>query len=83
VQYGLYAAPFALIAYAIFGGSRRLSVGPTSTVAIISASVIAPLAAAGSERYLSLTIALAIMTGVVLAAAGIARLGRDGLTQNR
>jgi len=75
VQYGLYAAPFALLAYAIFGGSRRLVVGPTSTVAIISASVIAPLAAAGSERFLSLTIALAIMTGVVLAAAGIARLG--------
>ncbi len=75
VQYGLYAAPFALIAYAIFGGSKRLSVGPTSTVAIISASVIAPLAAAGSQHYLSLTIMLAIMTGVVLVAAGVARLG--------
>jgi high affinity sulfate transporter 1 len=75
VQYGLYAAPFALIAYAVFGGSRRLAVGPTSTVAIVSASVVAPLAAAGTQRYLSLTIALALMVGLVLVVAGLMRLG--------
>lgn len=76
VQYGLYAAPLALLAYAVFGGSKRLIVGPTSTVAILSASVVAPLAAsAGSDRYIALTIALTLLVGLVLVAAGLARLG--------
>jgi high affinity sulfate transporter 1 len=75
-QYGLYAAPLALVAYALFGGSRHLIVGPTSTVAIVSASVVAPLAASGGDqRYLALTIALALLTGAVLVIAGLARLG--------
>jgi high affinity sulfate transporter 1 len=75
-QYGLYAAPLALVAYALFGGSRHLVIGPTSTVAIVSAAVVAPLAASGGEeRYVALTIALALMTGVVLVVAGLARLG--------
>ena len=75
-QYGLYAAPLALVAYALFGGSRHLIVGPTSTVAIVSASVVAPLAASGGDqRYLALTIALALLTGAVLVLAGLARLG--------
>lgn len=75
VQYGLYAAPLALLAYAVFGGSRRLVLGPSSTAAIVSAAVVAPLAASGSDRFLSLTIALALMVGVLLLAAGIIRLG--------
>jgi high affinity sulfate transporter 1 len=74
-QYGLYCAPAALLAYAVFGGSRHLIVGPTSTVAIVSASVVAPLAAGGDERYLALTIALALLTGAILVAAGLARFG--------
>ena len=75
-QYGLYAAPLALAAYALFGGSRHLIVGPTSTVAIVSAAVVAPLVAPGDDaRYLSLTIALALLAGVILVVAGLARLG--------
>ena len=75
-QYGLYAAPLALVAYALFGGSRHLIVGPTSTVAIVSASAVAPLAASGGDhRYLALTIALALLTGAILVVAGLARLG--------
>jgi len=75
-QYGLYAAPLALVAYALFGGSRHLIVGPTSTVAIVSAAVVAPLAASGGDqRYLALTIALALLTGAILVLAGLARLG--------
>lgn len=75
-QYGLYAAPLALVAYALFGGARHLVIGPTSTVAIVSAAVVAPLAASGGEqRYLALTIALALLTGAVLVGAGLARLG--------
>lgn len=43
VQYGLYAAALALVAYAMFGTSRRLFVEPSSTVAAVSAAVVAPL----------------------------------------
>ena len=48
VQYGLYTAFAALIAYAIFGTSRQLVQGPSATVAAVSAAVIAPLAGAGA-----------------------------------
>jgi len=44
----LYAAPLALIGYAIFGTSKHLNVGPSSTVAALSFSVVAGMAAAGS-----------------------------------
>jgi high affinity sulfate transporter 1 len=75
-QYGLYAAPLALVAYALFGRSRHLIVGPSSTVAIVSAAVVAPLAASGDDhRYIALTIALALLAGAILVAAGLARLG--------
>jgi MFS superfamily sulfate permease-like transporter len=48
-EYGLYAALVAPLAYAIFGTSRQLNVGPSSTVAVLSAAIIAPLAASGDE----------------------------------
>ena len=53
---GLYAAPLALVAYAILGTSRHLSVGPSSTVAALSFSVVAGMAMAGSEDFVFLTI---------------------------
>ena len=74
-EVGLVTAPLALIGYAIFGSSRHLFVGPSSTVAIISASVVAPLAGSDDELYLSLTIWLAVFTGVFFVALGLARMG--------
>jgi high affinity sulfate transporter 1 len=72
---GLYAAPLALIAYAIFGTSRHLDVGPSSAIAALSFSVVAGLAAAGSEEFILLTIALAFMVGLMLIVGGLLRLG--------
>jgi high affinity sulfate transporter 1 len=72
---GLVTAPLALIGYAIFGSSRHLFVGPSSTVAIISASVVAPLAGSDGDLYLILTVWLAIFTGVFFVALGLARMG--------
>ncbi|MGI9586140.1 MAG: SulP family inorganic anion transporter [Acidimicrobiia bacterium] len=74
-EVGLVTAPLALIGYAIFGSSKHLFVGPSSTVAIISASVVAPLAGGDSDLYLILTIWLAIFTGVFLVGLGMARMG--------
>lgn len=75
VEYGLYAAPLALLGYAIFGGSRQLFVGPSSTVAILSAAAVAPLAGSDPDKYLALTIVLALIVGVLFIIAGLARLG--------
>ncbi|MFC2054991.1 SulP family inorganic anion transporter [Chloroflexota bacterium] len=74
-EYGLYAAPLALIGYAIFGTSKHLNVGPSSTVAALSYSVVIGLAAAGSEDFISLTITLAILTGILLIIGGLLRFG--------
>jgi high affinity sulfate transporter 1 len=72
-EYGLYAAPLALIGYAIFGTSKHLNVGPSSTVAALSYSVVIGLAAAGSDDFISLTITLAILTGILLIISGLLR----------
>ena len=73
---GLYAALVAPLAYAIFGTSRQLNVGPSSTVAVMSAAVILPLAAGGdTQRFVELTTALAILVGAFFILAGLAKLG--------
>ena len=72
---GLYAAVPALILYALAGSSRHLVVGPMSATAALSAALITPLAGADEGRYLVLTTALAIATGVVGLLAGLLRLG--------
>ncbi len=72
---GLYAAPAAFILYAIFATSRHLVVAPSTTVALVSASVIAPLAAGGSSEYIALTAGLAVIAGILMISAGVMRLG--------
>src|SRR2546421_7815494 len=72
---GLYAAPGALILYAAFGSSRHLIVGPMSATAALSAASVAQFAAAGSDRFTQLTIALALTTAIAATVAGLLRLG--------
>ncbi len=71
-----YAAPVALLAYAILGSSRQLVVAVSSAIAIMSAATISGLAPAGSVEYAALTAALAILAGLVSMAAGFLKLGR-------
>ncbi len=83
-EIGLTTAFVAMTAYAIFGTSRHLKVTTSSTMAIMSAAVVLDLAAGDPSRYLVLTSALALIVGVMLVAAGIARLGfvADFLTKS-
>jgi MFS superfamily sulfate permease-like transporter len=71
-----YAAPVALLAYAVLGSSRQLVVAVSSAIAIMSAATVSGLAAAGSVEYAALTAALAILAGLVSMAAGFLKLGR-------
>ncbi|MFD4461970.1 SulP family inorganic anion transporter [Nocardia sp. NPDC058480] len=72
---GLYAAVPSLVLYALVGSSRHLIVGPMSATAALSAAIIAPIAGADNGRYLVLSTALAIATGIVGLLAGLIRLG--------
>jgi high affinity sulfate transporter 1 len=73
--YGLYAAIVGLVLYALLGTSRELNVGPSSSVAVMTAATVAPLAGGDGEAYVALSSALALVTGALLVAGGIARLG--------
>lgn len=72
---GLWACLPALVVYALMGTSRLLSMGPESSVALMSAAVVAPLVAANPEQYPVLVAGLALAVGAVCLVAGLARLG--------
>lgn len=72
---GLWAAVAALVAYAVFGSSRLLSVGPESTTAVMTAIAVAPLAAGDPGRHAVLAAGLAVLVGVLCLAGRVARLG--------
>ena len=75
VQVGLYAVPLALVAYAVFGSSRQLVVGPVSTVSVLSGSFLASFGVAGTARAASYTAALALACGLVMLVAGFLGIG--------
>lgn len=72
---GLWAILPALALYAVFGSSRLLSVGPESTTALMTATVVAPLAAGDPDRYAALAAALAVTVGMLCLVAWAVRLG--------
>jgi MFS superfamily sulfate permease-like transporter len=72
---GLWAALPAMIVYALLGSSRQLSVGPESTTALMTATVVAPLAAADPARYAGIAAALAVVVGLLAFSARLLRLG--------
>jgi SulP family sulfate permease len=73
--YGLYAATIPLLAYAIFGTSRQLAVGPVAMDSLLVAIGVSKLAEYGSEQFISLAILLALMVGAFQLLLGIFRLG--------
>jgi high affinity sulfate transporter 1 len=72
---GLWAALVPLAVYALLGSSRRLSVGPESTTALMTATALAPLASGDPERYAALAAAAALLVGVICFLGGLIRLG--------
>ena len=73
--YGLYATIVPLLAYAIFGPSRILVLGPDSALAALILAVVAPLAAGDPARAVALASAMALVSGLVCIVAGLAKLG--------
>src|SRR6185436_14850970 len=72
---GLYATIVPLVAYAAFGPSRILVLGPDSSLAPVILAVVLPLSAGDPQRAAATGGMLAIVSGAICVAAGLARLG--------
>jgi high affinity sulfate transporter 1 len=73
--YGLYATIVPLLAYALFGPSRILVLGPDSSLAAVILSVVFPLSGGDPVRAVTLAGMMAVVSGIVCILAGVARLG--------
>ena len=72
---GLYASILPLVAYALFGTSRQLIVGPDAATCALLVAAVAPLAGGDPERYQSLSVVLASLAGLFCLGASFLRLG--------
>jgi high affinity sulfate transporter 1 len=73
--YGLYATIVPLLAYALFGPSRILVLGPDSSLAAVILAVVLPLSGGDPVRAVALAGMMAVVSGTVCIVAGLARLG--------
>jgi high affinity sulfate transporter 1 len=72
---GIYSAIFPLFAYALFGSSRQLMVGPDAATCIMAAAAIGAIAGGDPDRYATLMVVLTLITGLFYIGAGIIGLG--------
>ncbi|MBK9470490.1 MAG: SulP family inorganic anion transporter [Gammaproteobacteria bacterium] len=72
---GLYASILPLFAYALFGSSRQLVVGPDAATCTLVAASVAPLAAGDAQLYMALSLTLAFLAGVLCIGASLLKLG--------
>lgn len=74
-QLGLYVSILPVIAYALLGSSMVQAVGPVAITAIMTYSVLSPLATPTTPGYIMLAAALSLLSGLMLLACGLLRLG--------
>ncbi|MBO6756277.1 MAG: sulfate permease [Roseibium sp.] len=74
-EVGLYASILPLVAYAVFGTSRALAVGPVAVVSLMTASAVGEFTQQGTPEYLGAAIVLAFLSGLMLVTMGLFRLG--------
>ncbi len=72
---GLYSSMLPILAYALFGSSRQLIVGPDAATCALVAAAAAPLAGADPAQYLQISMALAFLGGLISIGASFFRLG--------
>ncbi|MGA0026463.1 MAG: SulP family inorganic anion transporter [Steroidobacteraceae bacterium] len=74
-EIGLYASILPLVAYALFGTSRTLAVGPVAVVSLMTLTAAGRVAEPGSQAFIEASIALATLSGGILLLMGLLRLG--------
>src|SRR5690625_2715332 len=72
---GLYASILPLLAYALFGSSRTLAVGPVAVISLMTAAALSPHFSPGSAEYAGAAMLLALLSGLVLLLMALLRLG--------
>jgi SulP family sulfate permease len=72
---GLYASILPIILYAIFGTSRALAVGPVAVVSLMTAAAVGQVAEQGTAGYAIAALTLAVLSGGILLAMGLLKLG--------
>src|SRR6188474_2776063 len=73
--YGLYASIVPLLAYALFGPSRILVLGPDSSLVAVILAVVLPLSGGDPQRAVALAGMMAVVSGTICILAGVFRLG--------
>lgn len=73
--YGLYAAIFPQVIYAIFGTSRQLAVGPVAMDSLLVVAGVSTIASVGSDEYIAIALMLALLMGAIQLLFGVLRLG--------
>ena len=74
-EVGLYASIAPLLLYGIFGTSRALAVGPVAVVSLMTAAAVGQVAEVGTPEYYGAALALALLSGLMLVAMGVLKLG--------
>ncbi len=74
-EMGLYATILPLVAYALFGTSRTLSVGPVAVISLMTATAVGDVVSRTGADYVSASVALAMLSGLMLVAMGLLRFG--------
>lgn len=74
-EIGLYASILPLVIYGLLGTSRALAIGPTAITGLVIFAVAAPLADVGSPDYITITLIIALLGGVIQLIFGVLRLG--------
>ena len=74
-EIGLYASIAPLIAYAMFGTSRALAVGPVAVISLMTLTAAGSVAPPGSAEFIAAALVLALLSGLILLLMGVLRLG--------
>jgi sulfate permease, SulP family len=74
-EMGLYASILPIIAYAVFGTSRALAVGPVAVISLMTLTAASAIAPPGSAEFIAAALVLAFVSGAMLIVMGVLRLG--------
>lgn len=74
-EIGLYASILPIIAYALFGSSRTLAVGPVAVISLMTLTAAGSVAAPGSAEFVAAALVLALLLGAMLMLMGVLKLG--------
>ena len=74
-EVGLYASVLPIVAYALFGTSRTLAVGPVAVISLMTLTAASAVAPPGSAEFIAAALVLALLSGLILLLMGVLRLG--------